>query len=1041
MAKKPVRADQVRVRVLGKAEIHVGTRKIGMNTEAMFALALYLTTRAGERIPRDEVLDLFWPEGTDEARRHAKRQMLYRLRQKGFVFEEEGEFLRLDAARVDSDLRSCLAAEWPESAPAEVVEASLALGPTFSSRLPGPVLAWFDGVRTDVETQQRRAAQRQVVQARREGRWADLDRWARVILRSDPLNEEATLARAEAAAMEGSKVAALEIIDGYLQELGPISSDLGKPAQLLRRRIAERRADWSSRAPREAKLVGREPTMALLTACVDGAATGTSTHSHVVGGPGIGKSRLLVELRDIATLRGFRILAVVAEPMMTAVPFGLAEELIRRLLDLPGAAAAPPSDITLLRRLVLQGTGSAPSAVTGPTPHSRDHIEAAACRLLRAVAYETRLLMTIDDVHWGDEASVSLIASLHLAAQNTRCAILCAYRPDALATHGVQLARAIASKVRLRSLTAQESQALAEDTLALHRRRLPSADLLRVAEASGGNPLFVRELSLSRLSKLATSDLPDTLSKVIGSRLSSLSPLHTRVLRTISLLGDAATPARILRLSGAGYDTLQAAVEQLELDGMITERDAGLLHLHDCWREAVIANTPATLRMTMALECAEDLVATGSPTDPLITRRAAHLLHLAGERDRALDHLLQSCDALYALGLVDETLDNLDALSQLAKSPASHTLIAIRRARAELLKGDPSIALATATQCLSSTVLRGSKHANERLIAAMTAGEAALKLDVLDDGSVTEIERLAKSPEVAPEARLRACLLGMRLASNRINRVQFRRHLSESNTLHEQLQRTSLAGWVARVIGACEEGVAADIESAVENLPERLLADADIADRCLVERVACQALRYAGDKAGATHRGEAAFQIAIQHNLPHQARVAVDTLVFTLLDYCDTDSASHWITRGMELDSVTPFGTTRTSAIHGQDRLWMQLGDFGAVAARIADRLTAARGHGNLPSRFGELSLACYCYAMSGRERESASLANEIRDSLRTFYGTRSVSFCVELTARAYRSLGQAEVAREMVATHMRDGLPASRQWLAPFFTELTRQA
>ena len=63
----------VRVRVLGATEITVGHRRVGMGTELLFALALYLTTRAGERVPRDEVLELFWPTGAEDDRRHALR--------------------------------------------------------------------------------------------------------------------------------------------------------------------------------------------------------------------------------------------------------------------------------------------------------------------------------------------------------------------------------------------------------------------------------------------------------------------------------------------------------------------------------------------------------------------------------------------------------------------------------------------------------------------------------------------------------------------------------------------------------------------------------------------------------------------------------------------------------------------------------------------------------------------------------------------------------------------------------------------------------
>src|SRR5690349_21660009 len=119
--RKPEDPSKVRVRVLGATEITVGHRRIGMNTEQLFALALYLTTRAGEPIPREELLRLFWLEGSDEDHRHALRQQMYRLRQKGFEVDDAGELIQLDPARVESDLRAALAETWWETASEEAI--------------------------------------------------------------------------------------------------------------------------------------------------------------------------------------------------------------------------------------------------------------------------------------------------------------------------------------------------------------------------------------------------------------------------------------------------------------------------------------------------------------------------------------------------------------------------------------------------------------------------------------------------------------------------------------------------------------------------------------------------------------------------------------------------------------------------------------------------------------------------------------------------------------------------------------------------------
>ena len=71
MRKRHDDVAMIRVRVLGAVELQVGHRRVGMNTEVLFALGLFLTTRAGERIPREELLELLWGSGDYGPRRHA----------------------------------------------------------------------------------------------------------------------------------------------------------------------------------------------------------------------------------------------------------------------------------------------------------------------------------------------------------------------------------------------------------------------------------------------------------------------------------------------------------------------------------------------------------------------------------------------------------------------------------------------------------------------------------------------------------------------------------------------------------------------------------------------------------------------------------------------------------------------------------------------------------------------------------------------------------------------------------------------------------
>jgi len=232
----------VRIRAIGRTEIHLGNSRIGPESAVLFAIVLYLACHAGERVSRARLLELLWPRVPEASRRHALRQLLYRLRRSGLNVTLEGADLFLDRAHVDSDLADVLSSGWPATAgPEDVVRAGTLL-PGYAPALSELYLRWLDELRARVEPQYRRAVLRHLAQSKHEGRWADVAEWARRCLATDPLNEEATLASAEALVMCGSKTRALDVIEQYRGELGDREKTIGLPARVLTRRISEQQS-------------------------------------------------------------------------------------------------------------------------------------------------------------------------------------------------------------------------------------------------------------------------------------------------------------------------------------------------------------------------------------------------------------------------------------------------------------------------------------------------------------------------------------------------------------------------------------------------------------------------------------------------------------------------------------------------------------------------------------------------------------------------------------------------------------------------------
>lgn len=1036
MARKQVKPDHVRVRVLGASELQIGSRRVGMNTEALFALALYLTTRAGERISRDEVLEIFWTDGPEESRRHAMRQMMYRLRQKGFDLEEEGEFLSTDPSRVDSDVRACLEPEWVERATAAEIEAALALGPTFSTRLAAPFLDWFDGVRAAVGAQHRKAAQKQILLARREGRWEDVERWAQAVLKTDPLNEEATLARAESAAMSGSKVVALEILDTYLAEIGQVAPELGKPAVVLRKRIAEKRADWSRKGPREVRLVGRSDLIRKLSSVADAVSSAGSVHLILEGPPGSGKTRLLTEARDYAQLRGLRALSIRAEKVMQEHPLAFAREIAAHFVGLPGAAGVSPEVMTVAASLADEAAQFRTDPLRLTQQLSPSSIASALTSLISAVGSEHRFVVVLDDLQWADELSLKILAELLRATSRSRVGFMAGARPEPRGSQMSILSDVFDQRHRVNPLSDEAATQLALETASAHSRTLDQRALKEIVRTAGGNPLFVRELTITRETLRDQQALPDSLAQIVEDRIRTLDFQEQRLLRIIALLGDVATLSRVRAASGQTHAELQRSLERLEAESMIRLSGERTLSVHDCWSEVLLQQTSATALAALALECAEHLIVEPVTRSHSTQRRIGHLLRIAGESNRALEYFLASSDSLYAMGLAREAMESMSSYASLADHPTAQARLKYRAARSMATLGDPEAAIEIVEDLRKFGWLRQKGLWQEHLYAILILAEAYIRTENADQAPTDELLTLTSHEHLSTHDQQNACLLGVRIASNRADARRMKEFASRSRALGSE-RPSSYAGWMTALVHATECGSASEILETIDGVSVLDRSSLTLPQRCLMHRFACHALRVAGRFHQSLEQGTAAHDLATEHGLHHQARVAAELLTHVCLDYEDLVAARLWISRSDHLSQMASIATTTRSHEHAEDRLGIQEQRFTEVSPRVLARLPFSRMAGTASARLGELSLAALCLAHLGRIEEADEVIHEILETVTPILGQYSSNFPVELTARALQRLGHSDRATSLLRGHMSSRIATQPPTLPPFFREL----
>jgi predicted ATPase len=220
------------------------------------------------------------------------------------------------------------------------------------------------------------------------------------------------------------------------------------------------------------------------------------------GEPGIGKSRLLEELRPRAQARGCLWLAGRASELERDLPFGVWVDALAE-----HCATLGPER---LERLVGEHVDELAPALGGTLSGLQDEryrTHRAVRELLEALATRTPIVLALDDLHWADEASLELVA--HLLRRPPRAPLLLAlaYRP---APVRALLAGAVASAERDGTVTEHALDPLTRpDAEALLGDDVPGPVRDAIYAEGGGNPFFLEQLARAPARGAGTGGLDD----------------------------------------------------------------------------------------------------------------------------------------------------------------------------------------------------------------------------------------------------------------------------------------------------------------------------------------------------------------------------------------------------------------------------------------------------------------------------------------------------------------------------------------------------
>jgi len=385
-------------------------------------------------------------------------------------------------------------------------------------------------------------------------------------------------------------------------------------------------------------LVGRQEELDLLQRRWVRATSGEGQVVLLCGEPGIGKSRLIVELEQRIAAGTYVSLHYSCSPLYQDSPlcpviarlehaasFARDDDSQEKLCKLEAMllpSGTSTEDLALIADLLSVSThGHYPKLEYSPQ-RKKEKLFEALNRWLADLSRTNCVLMLFEDAHWADASTLELLETTIDRLAELPVLLVISFRPEFSAPW---IGRAGVSLIALSRLDRSESAALA--TRVMRDHALPEGLLDRIVAQTDGVPLFIEELTKAVLEAAARPDgttlaVPDTLQASLMARLDSL-PVAKTVAQRGAVIGRTYPYELIDAIAGLPEPALRDALGQLVRSGLVFERgvppDASYTFKHALVQEAAYNSLLRSRRAALharvvELLCAQDPgIAEGHP--------------------------------------------------------------------------------------------------------------------------------------------------------------------------------------------------------------------------------------------------------------------------------------------------------------------------------------------------------------------------------------------------------------------------------------------
>lgn len=703
-------SSTLHIRLLGEFGLVYGDTPVtAITSPRLQSLLAYLVLHRQAPQSRYHLAFLFWPDSSEAQARTNLRQLLHQLRQSfpaiDRYLQSSGKTLQwrpdtpwtLDVAALETLLAEANRAEQTGSQAAlrEALEAAVTL--YRGELLPSCYDEWILPERERLHQQFILALERLIdhLEAQREYRPAI--GYAQHLLRHDPMHETTYRRLMRLHALNSDRAQALRVYHTCTTVLRrELNVEPGPATHAAYERILNMPASPGPQAispptplVETLPLVGRQQEWNRLRATWDTAAGGQAHFVVVIGEAGIGKSRLVEELRQwvgqqgIATA-GTRSYAAAGRLAYAPVTDWLRNECLRARL--PDLQAVWLSEVVRLLPELLDQHPDLPHPEPMTENWQRQRLFEALARAILGSSHP--LLLVIDDLQWCDPETLEWLHYLLRFDPQAPLLVAGTMRPEEVELDHPLTALLLAlrrvnqlTEIELRPLDATDTAFLVEQVA---RQTLAPDVEARLYHETEGNPLFVVEMVRAGLSdreedvalpnhkRTGPQPLPPRVQAVIQARLAQLSPATRELAILAATIGRAFTFDVLAQASGCDEDTLVRGLDELWQRHIIREQGSDAYDFsHDKIREVAYAHASTARRRLLHRRVARALETIYvTDLDTVSGQIAAHYEH-GGLPAQAIPYYQRAAAMAQRVYANEEAIGLLNrALALLAALPA-----------------------------------------------------------------------------------------------------------------------------------------------------------------------------------------------------------------------------------------------------------------------------------------------------------------------------------------------------------------------------------